>query len=82
METLTITVDQAAKLSGIGRDQLKEWAKNDKTFPAFAVGRDIHIPVDSFREWINERGRLRVDMPAPESPIARRIKVVRKRRAE
>lgn len=78
MEPFAITIDEAAGLAHIGKGRLREWARNDKTFPAFAVGSVTLIPVDSFRAWINERGRLRVDMPTPVSPIAKRIKANRK----
>lgn len=79
MEPFAITVEEAAELAHTGYKQITEWAENDKTFPAFKIGNRTIIPVDSFREWINQRGRLRVDMPEPESSIARRIKADRKR---
>lgn len=49
---LAITVDEAAKRSGIGRDELYRQCHDNCHFPCFKVGRKILIYVDGFDKWI------------------------------
>jgi len=51
MDKLTLSVDEAAALSGIGRDKLYELTKRPD-FPALRLGRRILISRNAFEEWI------------------------------
>lgn len=51
MDKLTLSVDEAAALSGIGRDRLYELTRR-ADFPALRFGRSIRIPRRLFEEWI------------------------------
>lgn len=51
MDKLTLSVDEAAALSGIGRDRLYELTRRPD-FPALRLGRSIRIPRRAFEEWI------------------------------
>lgn len=51
---LAYTVTQAAEAVGISRPTLYEWMRLDG-FPVVRIGGTVRIPVDSFREWLNER---------------------------
>jgi len=50
-EKLTLTVDEAAELTGIGKNLMYEWA-NSKGFPMLRVGRRILIIKSKFVEWL------------------------------
>lgn len=81
MDPISIGIEEAAGLSGIGIVQLREYARTDSSFPAFSVGRakkKIIIPVAEFTRWLNERGRLRVGLKTQSSAVAQIID--RKRR--
>ena len=62
-EKMCITMDEAAEIASTGRRVIQEWVYEDGSFPCFAVGRKMLIPVDSFREWLNNRGKMRVGLP-------------------
>lgn len=51
MDKLTLSVDEASALSGIGRDRLYELTRR-ADFPALHLGRSIRIPRRLFEEWI------------------------------
>lgn len=51
MDKLTLSVDEAAALSGIGRDKLYELVRQPD-FPALRFGRGIRIPRNLFESWI------------------------------
>lgn len=78
MDPIAIGIEEAAELSNIGIVQLKEYARTDSSFPAFAIGRKVVIPVAEFTRWLNERGRLRVGLKTRSSAVAQIID--RKRR--
>jgi excisionase family DNA binding protein len=50
---LTLTIDEAAKLSGIGRNKMIELTYKPD-FPAFKVGSKTLINKDRFIAWLNE----------------------------
>lgn len=50
-EKLTLTVEEAAELTGIGKSLMYEWA-NSKGFPMIRVGRRILIIKSKFTEWL------------------------------
>ena len=52
MEKFMLTPREACKCTGIGEKQIRDWAKNDTTFPALAVGVDVHIPYDELKAWL------------------------------
>ena len=76
MEKINITVDEATELLNIGRTSLTEIMESDETFPAFAIGRKILIPVKALEEWANNRGRLRVGVRT----VSRTVQLIRQRR--
>lgn len=39
MEKFMLTPREACKCTGIGEKQIRDWAKNDTTFPALSVDR-------------------------------------------
>ena len=76
MEKINITIDEATELLNIGRASLTEIMESDETFPAFAIGRKILIPVKALEEWANNRGRLRVGVRT----VSRTVQLIRQRR--
>lgn len=61
MDKLTLSVDEAAALSGIGRDKLYELTRR-ADFPALHFGRSIRIPRRVFEEWIEREAMKGRDM--------------------
>lgn len=61
-EKLTLTIDEASKLSGIGRTKLSELIYKENTdFPYFKVGSKYLINRDMLLEWlekITKEGRI------------------------
>lgn len=53
MEKLTLSVVEAAALSGIGRDRLYTLAKSE-SFPALKLGHSIRIPRKGLEAWIEQ----------------------------
>ena len=76
MPKINITVDEATEMLNIGRANLVELIESDETFPCFAVGRKILIPVKALEEWANNRGRLRVGVRT----VSRTVQLIRQRR--
>lgn len=60
-EKLTLSVSEAAKLSGIGRDCLYQLTRRDD-FPVLRLGRSIRIPRRALEAWI-EREATRGTVP-------------------
>lgn len=50
-EKLTLSVSEAAKLTGIGRDCLYRLTRRDD-FPVLRLGRSIRIPRRALEQWI------------------------------
>jgi excisionase family DNA binding protein len=58
---LTLTIEEANKLSGIGRDKLLELAHNPKSnFPCFKNGNKFLINRDKLVSWLNEISEKRI----------------------
>ena len=76
MSKINITVDEATELLNIGRGNLMDIIESDETFPCFAVGRKLLIPVKALEEWANNRGRLRVGVRT----VSRTVQLIRQRR--
>ncbi len=51
MDKLTLSVAEAAALSGIGRDKLYILAKSEG-FPALKLGHSIRIPRKGLEAWL------------------------------
>lgn len=53
---LTMTIDEAAEVSGIGRDKLRELVNNQNRndFPCFTVGKKTLINRDKFLAWLDK----------------------------
>lgn len=84
VKPFTLTIDEAARLAHTGCRQLKNWMEEDSTFPAIRVGLGMGktiIPVDAFREWLNEKAKMRMGMK-PTSRIGLRILEGRRKRYE
>lgn len=64
---LTLTVDEAALLTGIGRNAIRE-AIHNRALATFTVGRHYHINREDLDAW---RLALTQDAPAAEKPKAR-----------
>lgn len=79
MEKFLLRPKEVAELCDVGEGAVRDWVKNDPSFPAFAIGCDVHIPVDDLRAWLSERARLRVGLKTHESRVAALIK---KKRAQ
>ena len=79
MEKFMLTPREAHECTGIGEKQIRDWAKNDTTFPALSVGVDIHIPYDELKPWLSNRARLRVGLKTHDSQVAG---IIRKRRKQ
>lgn len=56
MEKLTLSVDEAAELSGIGRDHLYRLVHR-ADFPMVHIGGRIHIHRQRFIEWLDVQAR-------------------------
>ena len=50
-----MSVPEAAKAFGLGRDKLRQMVKDDPTLPVIEVGDRIRINTDLFREWLNQK---------------------------
>nr|DAL55731.1 MAG TPA_asm: Tor inhibition protein helix, reverse turn, PROTEIN [Caudoviricetes sp.] len=75
MDKITISLQEAVEITGIGYKQLIEWSDTDDSFPVFRVGRKRMVEVGMLREWLRNRCRNRVGMDS--TSIAR---IVRKKR--
>lgn len=54
-EKVTLTINEAAKLSGIGRDKLMELAHSQNSdFPCFKVGSKFLINRQMLIEWLDK----------------------------
>ena len=52
VERLTLTINEAAHVLGIGQNKMRQLTKvND--FPVLRVGTRILIPIKQFETWIN-----------------------------
>jgi excisionase family DNA binding protein len=52
---LTLTIEEAARYTGIGRDKLLELAHNPESgFPAFRVGTKFLISRELLKEWLKK----------------------------
>ena len=60
---LTISPAEAAQLSGIGINRLRELAKRPD-FPAFRDGRKILILKDLFTEWLRTQAEQKTGFAA------------------
>ncbi len=76
-EPLTISIEEAARWAHVGIDVVTDWVKKDRTFPAFKQGRHTIIPIEPFREWINQRGKMRIGIKTTSSQVAELIDLMR-----
>jgi len=54
---LTISVAEAAKLSGIGRNHLYDLC-HTKGFTALRIGKSFRIHRERFIQWVDEQARV------------------------
>lgn len=76
---ISMTIDQAAEESRIGRDQLMHWIRHEDDFPCFKVGKKWIIPREGFTKWINDRAAARVGLSPMRSAA---LHIIRQKRAE
>ena len=77
-ERIAVTIDDACKLTSIGRQQLSGWIKSDINFPSFKVGTKTMIAVDPLRKYIANKATMRFG----ETVHNERIAGIYARRAE
>ena len=53
IEKLTITIDEAVELTGIGKNHMLELAKLE-SFPAIKFKRKIYINRKQFERWLDD----------------------------
>ncbi|WP_036242536.1 helix-turn-helix domain-containing protein [Megasphaera vaginalis (ex Srinivasan et al. 2021)] len=74
-EKLTLTIAEAAAITGIGAKQLAEWAETEDSFPVFKIGNKRVIEVTLLREWLQLRCKARVGMDS-----TRVARIIRRRK--
>ncbi len=57
---LTVTIKDACALTGIGRNQLEHFIKNDINFPSFKIGRKTMIHVELLNNYLANKAKARV----------------------
>lgn len=50
----TLTIDECAKYSGIGRDKILQLAHGDSSFPSFKVGKKFLINKELLDSWLED----------------------------
>lgn len=63
MTKLALTVEEAAELSPLGHNRIRQLCHTDPTFPAFLNGRNIVIPTKAFEEWLARQAEHRMGFP-------------------
>lgn len=56
---MAVSIEEAAQISGMGRQYLTKLVYNDKTFPAFKRGTKVLVYVDGLREYIRRKALRR-----------------------
>lgn len=54
MDKLTVNLQEAASITGIGRCKLEELVKGSSDFPYFRVGTKILIYKESLKVWLEK----------------------------
>ena len=57
---ITVTIDEAIQLTGIGRKQLCVWINSDINFPSFKVGSKTMISVELLRKYLDDKAQARI----------------------
>lgn len=70
MDKIGLTVKEAAELSGIGINFLRELTHRPD-FPAFKIGRRIMIAYEPFKEWLAQQAKYKVGFPEPSRRMRR-----------
>ncbi|EEG78115.1 helix-turn-helix domain-containing protein [Dethiobacter alkaliphilus] len=55
-EKLTISVEEAGQILGIGRSLAYKLAK-ERAFPVLPLGRKLVVPTEEFYQWIREKSK-------------------------
>ena len=77
-DKITVTLADAAKLTGIGRAKLEELAKGDIKFPSFKVGVKTLIHVELLNKYLAEKATMRVG----EKTMSKRVAEIKAKREE
>jgi len=64
IDKLALTVEEAAELTPLGHNRIRQLCHTDPTFPAFLNGRNIIIPTKALEEWLARQAELRLGFPA------------------
>jgi excisionase family DNA binding protein len=72
----TLSIEEASALTGIGHDQLYDWANTESAFPVFKIGKKYVIESSLLHEWLKTRCKNRVGMEST------RVMRILKRRAQ
>lgn len=78
--SLTLTLDEAASFSGIGRKTLETLQQKDKRFPSFRIGTKTLIDKSLFVEYVHTLARERFGEPLVGSVIAQIIEARERRK--
>lgn len=71
---LTLTLDEAAEYSGIGRKALAQLQKTDRNFPSFKIGSKTLIDKLLLAEYVHNMARNRIGEVVMNPVIAEVIK--------
>lgn len=56
---ISITLDEAVRLTSIGKNQLSIWARKDPDFPSTLIGNKTIIVVDELFEYLKNKALLK-----------------------
>lgn len=76
-DRITVTIEDACKLTGIGRKQLEKWIKTDINFPSFKIGTKTMIAVGPLRKYLETLALMR----AGETVHSSRMVAITEKRA-
>lgn len=58
IDKIALNPREAAEISGLGEKLIRQLCHRDD-FPAFKVGRCIHIPAREFQDWLGKQAKER-----------------------
>lgn len=58
MEKMTLTINEASEISGIGRNKIFDLIKNDPKFPYIRIGTRYKINREMLQEYLNEATKM------------------------
>ena len=61
---MTVSPEEAARMSGIGENEIYRLCHEDPTFPVFKIGRKFRIYVKGLDEWIANHAKHKSGVPS------------------